>query len=235
MHIETLVTKMLRIACVLLSACLLAPAVSADPGPMPRDGERIEFDVYRQGDTRFGVHEVEFSREGEDVIAAVNIRLRAGLGPVTVFRYEHNSTERWRDGNLLGLAGRTMKDGEVFEVDVRRDEDSLDVEGLDPELNPVELELSPETLSSSHWHGYPVEMEQMLNTEHGTVMDTQVEYLGQVEIEGDGGMITVDHYRLSSDLVVDLYYDENGRWAGCEFEARGQSVRYVRRQNPVEI
>ncbi len=226
---------MLRLAAATLAAAVSVSAAYADPNPMPRDGERIEFDVYRQGDTRFGVHEVEFSRDGQDVIAEVNIRLRAGLGPVTVFRYEHNSTERWRDGKLLGLSGRTLKDGETFDLQAQLDGDAIEVDGRDPEFNPVDLELEPTILSSSHWHGYPVEMERMLNTEHGTVMDTEVTFVGETQIEGDGGMITVDHYRLASDLTVDLYYDQNGRWAGCEFEARGQRVRYVRRQNPADI
>jgi hypothetical protein len=225
---------MKRLAASILVALSFAGPALADPNPMPRDGERIAFDVYRQGDTRFGVHEVEFSHDGEDIIAEVNIRLRAGLGPVTVFRYEHNSTERWREGQLLGLSGRTLKDGETFDVQAQYSGGAINVDGLDPELNPVDLEVEPSILSSSHWHGYPVEMERMLNTEHGTVMETEITYMGQVEIEGDGGMITVDHYRLSSDLVVDLYYDLNGRWAGCEFDARGQSVRYVRRANPVD-
>lgn len=223
---------MLRLMIGFMAASVLAGAASADPAPMPRDGERLEFDVFRQGDTRFGVHEIEFRRDGADILADVSIRLRAGLGPVTVFRYEHDSTERWRDGSLLGLSARTFKDGEVFEVEARYIGGAIGVDGRDPELNPVALELDPTILTSSHWHGYPEEMAQMLNTEHGTTMDTDVTYMGQVEIEGDGGRILVDHYRLVSSLVLDLYYDQTGRWAGCEFEARGQRVRYVRRANP---
>lgn len=226
---------MLRSVVGLLAALTLIPASASADAPTPQDGERIAFDVYRQGDTRFGVHVVEFSRDGTDVIAEVSIRLRAGLGPVTVFRYEHDSTERWRDGALMGLSGRTLKDGEVFEVQARFDGAAIDVDGRDPELNAVDLMLDPTILTSSHWRGYPTDMGQLLNTEHGTLMETEVTYLGQKEIEGDGGTILVDHYRLASSLVVDLYYDQNGRWAGCEFEARGQSVRYVRREDPVDV
>ena len=223
---------MFRLIASLIVTVFVTAAAIADPSLQPRDGERLIFDVYRSGDTRFGVHEISFRQDGEDLLADVRIRLRAGLGPVTVFRYEHDSTERWRDGALLGLSGRTLKDGEVFEVDARYIGGALDVDGLDPELNPVSLELEPTVLTSSHWHGYPTEMTKMLNTEHGTVMDTQVEYLGKKQIEGDGGTILVDHYRLTSSLVLDLYYDQSGRWAGCEFEARGQQVRYVRRADP---
>lgn len=210
-----------------------APAAASDEYPKPADGERIVFDVYRQSDVEFGVHEVAFEHDGDDVIARSTIRLRAGFGPITAFRYEHDATERWNEGRLLGLTSQTLKDGDTYNVSAQYEDGMISVEGEDPEDGPVSLTLPGDILSSSHWHGYPADMEQMLNTEHGTIMETTVEDFGMTEIEGDGGMIAVRHIRLSSSLVVDLYYDENGRWAGCEFEARGQSVRYVRRANPV--
>ncbi|MGX6647818.1 DUF6134 family protein [Maricaulaceae bacterium MS644] len=211
----------------------LAQETDPDPRPLPQAGEEIIFDVYRKGDVEFGTHTVRFSEDGGDLVATTTIRLRAGLGPVTVFRYEHDGTERWRDDQLIALDGRTLKDGNTFEVSARSTSEGLQVEGVNPDGDAISQLLSAGILPSSHWHGYPADMAEMLNTEHGTVMETTVEYLGETEIEGDGGMITVGRYRLSSTLTVELFYDQNGRWAGCEFEARGQTVRYVRRADPV--
>lgn len=218
-----------------LSLCvglISAPAAAYDLAPEPSAGEAIVFDVYRNGGTPFGTHAVEFEREGEDVIASISIRLRAGVGPITVFRYEHDSTERWRDGQLIGKAGRTLKDGETYTISAVLDGGALQVEGVTPDGAAFTDQVDAAILPSSHWHGYPVDMQTMLNTEHGTLMDTTVEYLGLDEIEADGERISAHHFRLSSSLVVDLWYDEEGRWAGCAFEARGQTVRYVRRADP---
>lgn len=221
---------------VLVSAALgfaVTPALAQEPSPSPAPGEEIVFDVFRKGDVEFGTHSVSFSEDGGDLIATSTIRLRAGLGPVTVFRYEHDNTERWRDDQLVAMDSRTLKDGDTFEVSVTSTGEGLQVEGVNPEGEAISQTVAAGIAPSSHWHGYAASMTEMLNTEHGTVMETTVEYLGETEIEGDGGMITVDHYRLTSSLTVDLYYDENGRWAGCEFDARGQTVRYVRRADPV--
>jgi hypothetical protein len=223
---------MLRVVLALTLAVLTAPAFS-DGYPQPVEGGSIQFDVYRQGDTEFGTHQVTFERQNDALIARTSIRLRAGVGPITVFRYEHDATESWRDGQLLTLNSQTLKDGNTYQVDAEYENGALQVNGMQPDESPVQLQLPPEILSSSHWHGYPTGMESMLNTEHGTVMETVLENLGQTEIEGDGGMITVQHYRLASEISVDLYYDLNGRWAGCTFEARGQRVHYVRRADPV--
>ena len=216
-----------------LALSLLPAALASDPQPRPAAGESIVFDVYRDGDTRFGTHEVRFDRDGEDVLVELRIRLRAGLGPITVFRYEHDARERWRDDQLIAMSARTLKDGEVYQVEARREGDDLVVNGDDPDRGEFVERFPIGFPPSSHWHGYPAGMEAMLNTEHGTRMDTTVEYLGEEEIEADGGTIMASRFRLSSTLTVDLWYDENGRWAGCAFEARGRPIRYVRRENPV--
>ena len=140
-------TRWLIAALAVLFSFAEAHAVN---GTEPGDGERIEFDVFREGDTRFGRHEVAFARDGEDLLATVSIRLRAGLGPITVFRYEHDSTERWRGGQLLGLRGRTLKDGETYRVDASATSEGLSVQGREPEGDVFETRLSPEILSSSH-------------------------------------------------------------------------------------
>jgi hypothetical protein len=224
---------LLRILTSVFAAFVLPAIATADEYPEPAPGEQIVFDVYRKGDIEFGTHQVTFEREGEAVVARATIRLRAGFGPITAFRYEHDAVERWNAGRLVSLESETLKDGNTYQVTARLDGEQISVSGEDPDENPVSLTLPQDILSSSHWHGYPSEMTQMLNTEHGTVMETEVQDLGMTQIEGDGGMIDVRHIRLSSSLVVDLYYDENGRWAGCEFEARGQTIRYVRRADPV--
>jgi len=219
----------------MVNAAVISQAQETPPETrvLPSVGEEIVFDVYRNGNTRFGIHSVRFQRDGQDLIADISIELRAGLGPVTVFRYEHQSLERWRGGQLVGFSGRTQKDGETYTVQAVANAQDLNVDGLDPDGVPVDTAYTLGILPSSHWRGYPAGMDAIFNTEHGTLMETEVVYMGEDLIEADGTQIQASRYRLSSSLTVDLWYDANGRWAGCEFEARGQRVRYVRRQNPV--
>jgi hypothetical protein len=50
-------------------------------------------------------------------------------------------------------------------------------------------------------------------------------------IETASGTVDARRIRMSGTLTVDLWYDADGRWVGCEFEARGQSIRYVLRDS----
>ena len=58
-----------------------------------------------------------------------------------------------------------------------------------------------------------------------------VQDLGPDRIATSSGIVDAHRIRMTGSLTVDLWYDEAGRWVGCEFEARGQSIRYVLRES----
>lgn len=198
---------------VLLVASLPAP-VPAEP---PAD---IVFDVYRN-DTPFGEHAVRFGETGSgDLRVEIDIELTAGFGPITVFRYEHEAEEVWRDGRMASLEAATLKDGDWTRVDVERTGPDTIVSGS------MELAYLP---PSSHWRGYSAGTGRILNTETGEPMPIEIEDLGMERIETASGMVDARRIRMSGTLTVDLWYDADGRWVGCEFEARDQTIRYVLR------
>ena len=57
-------------------------------------------------------------------------------------------------------------------------------------------------------------------------MDVVVEQLGVELFDGPDGTVEAERVRMTGTLTVDLWYDGNGRWIGCEFEVRGQRIQY---------
>ena len=113
----------------------------------PADGDEIRFDVLRQGKP-FGHHTVSFSRKGDgELDVAVDVELRAGLGPLTLFRYELESSEHWRDGELIEVTGEVKEDGERESMQAEREGDQLHVEG-----DAFTGEVPGSLLPASHWN-----------------------------------------------------------------------------------
>ena len=83
------------------------------------------------------------------------------------------------------------------------------------------------TIPSSHWNRLQVYQEQMLSTETGEVLDIEVEVIGDDQVAVGDQMVDATHYRLKSDLTVDLWYDNQSRWVKLAFEVRGQEIEYV--------
>src|SRR5689334_12915417 len=100
--------RAVRAALAALSLLVSAPAL-AQPGWQPSDGEKLEFDVFRDG-SAFGKHVVVFHKTGETLTVDSDIELKVALGPLTLFHYVHDVTEKYSAGNLLSVASKTKKD-----------------------------------------------------------------------------------------------------------------------------
>ena len=228
----------MRVFLIAAMAALLAPvgwadtatpvsatiAVDAERLPVwqPAGGEQIRFDVLRKGKP-FGTHNLDFSVREDGTLEVVNdIDLQVKVGPITAYRYRHDSVEEWQDGQLQSLTGETRKEGKDLEVTVSDAPDGLAIDGTN-----FDGLVAPDVIPSSHWHSGEVFSDAILSSEGGQMLPIRVDNLGADTVTVAGDDIQATKFRLYSDLTVDLWYDADGRWVKCAFEARGQTIEYV--------
>lgn len=187
----------------------------------PTDGAVIAFDVFRKGN-EFGTHILTFDREDDDTFTVVSdVDLRAGLGPITVFRYSLDSTEQWDGGRLVSLSGKTNDDGKKLTVEGSAREDAFLVDG-----SVYEGTAPADIIPSSHWNIQQMYSDIMLSTESGELLDIDVTIVGEETVRVDGVDVPATRYKLKSDLDVDLWYDGEGRWVKLAFQVRDQEIEY---------
>lgn len=204
---------------IAVSSLICTPAFTQDWEP--RDGEELRFEVLRKGNP-FGFHTVRFERSGENLTVESDIELEVKIGPFRAFYYRHQSEENWVDEGLVSLVGETRKDGDDFTVSLKKENDVLDVDGT-----LYDGEVPSDIVPSSHWNIDQIRSSSILSTESGEILEIEVQNLGDEQIQAGGEWISATRYRLISQLNVDLWYDESGRWVKCSFEARGQEIEYV--------
>jgi len=188
----------------------------------PSPGDEISFKVLRKGNP-FGTHIVRFGETTDGALTATSdVDLKAGFGPITVFRYALDSRETWRDGMLVGLDGDLKVDDREGRVDAQAVGGSLIVDGT--EFNgEVPLGILP----SSHWNVRQTMAEQLISTEDGEIIDVEMRSMGRETIEAGGTRIEANRFLMDSDIDVDLWYDDEGRWVKLAFEVRDQEIEYV--------
>jgi hypothetical protein len=188
----------------------------------PRDGDVIKFDVRRQGKP-FGTHEVRFDVLADGTIEAqTKVKLRAGFGPIPLYRYDLQATERWQDGRLVGLNGEVYKDGKEGSVTAQADGDVIDVEGTG-----FDGTVPVNTIPASHWNIAQTQASMLLSSENGQLIDVSVRPEGRETLEIAGQPVEANKFLLDSDIDVTLWYDDAGRWLKLSFSARGQEIDYV--------
>ncbi|MFN7056567.1 DUF6134 family protein [Hyphomonas sp.] len=195
---------------------------ASERGWTPQPGDEIRFNVLRQSNA-FGSHVVRFAEApGGGLKAQTEVSLRAGLGPVTLFRYELNAEEIWRRGELVSVTGRVNDDGKRGNVSAKRENGRLSVQGT------AFSGAAPDVaVPASHWNYAQTKTRQLLSTEDGEIISVNIVPRGRETIRAAGREIEANRYLLESDINVDLWYDDEGRWVKLAFQARGQQIEYV--------
>ncbi len=198
-------------------AAALAPPLSAGEA-----AAMLGFWVKRDGD-RIGSHSVSLRRVGDETQVEIALELKIGLGFITLFRYEHENREVWRDGRLLSLDARTHDDGEDTWVRARAGDAGLHVEGsAGSYLAPAD------TLPTSYWNKAMVGQTRLLDTQSGRLIEVEVKPAGRESIVVGDRAIDAQRYEISGDLRASLWYDSEDTWTGLAFTARGSGIDYER-------
>jgi len=201
-----------------LAWVIAGPALAA-----PSSSGRLEFEVLRNG-SPFGTHIVEVTGGAGGFDASSSVDLRVRLGPITAFQLTQTCTETWRDGALAMLRCSTLKDGRRVNINSVLENGALNISiGHRPgDTERFALDAVP----TSWWSKPALDLDSMINTETGKPMPVRITRIGREQIVVGGQTIAAERLRVVGTLTMDLWYDDQGRWVGCAFVARGQRVEY---------
>jgi len=206
-------------------ALALTPAAYANTW-QPTNGDKLEFDVLRDGG-EFGHHIVTFKREGETLTVVTDVDLKVTFGPLTLFEYFHDVTEKYVGGKLTWVGSRTKNEGKWKTLSAQAAGGGLKVaaEAYNGTLNGV-------VIPSTHWNQEEMKQAAMFSTETGEMLPMAVKDRGVERVKIGGTTIEARRYDVDSELDASFWYDAQGRWVKCAFEAQGSKIEYVLRRLP---
>ena len=212
---------------IFAAAALAFGAVPANAQPwQPANGDKLEFDVLRDGG-EFGTHLVKFTRDGDSLTVKTDVALKVAFGPLTLFDYAHDVTERYSAGKLVWVGSRTKNEGKWKTLSAQPTEGGLDVKGT--KFKGV---LSGVVIPSTHWNRDEMQQSKMFSTETGEMLPIKVKDLGMETVKAGGKMIEAQRFDVDSEIDASFWYDNAGRWVKCAFETQGSKIEYVLRALP---
>jgi hypothetical protein len=210
-------------------------AVAAEPT------KRVTFAVYRNGE-EVGRHALTFDQNGSSQLITVAVDISVQKLGLVAYRYRHHGTERWSDDQLENLKTNTDDNGRFFAVDVRRSAKGFEVErsGLPPvsaadtmggglPKPDIIRELFPgDMLPTTLWNVQAMRRSALLNTQYGTLSRIRVEPMGREMLSLKSGRLGSTRYRVTGDLQLDQWFDDDSRWVKAIFRTPdGSTVDYV--------
>ncbi len=174
---------------------------------------------------KLGTHQLTFDRSGDALTVHVAVDLVFKIGFITLYRYSHHATERWVGDQVVALQTSTSDNGTPNQVTGRRDASGLVIEGTKAPRYVAPANALPAT----HWNRRELDG-PWINTQDGRLMHPKVAPGGSDMIPtAAGAQIRANHYALTGDVQLDMWYDARPSWAGLSFKAKdGSTIRYER-------
>ncbi len=204
-----------------LSLCGVRP-VAAGIDLVAAYPEILKFAVTRDG-SPLGVVMERFGHDGVGATAEVFIDFHVTFAGFVLYRYEHRSRERWRDGRLFALDTVTNDNGRGQAVAARGRSDGLHVDGTDGRfVAPADV------LPSSYWHPRFVEQNRMLDSQRGRLLEFGITEVGPETVTALGRPVDCTRYAMRGDIDLDFWYDARRVWQKMSFTIDGSYIEYTR-------
>lgn len=210
---------------IALGTSLATGAGAAAPDPVALYGDRIEFDILRDGDT-IGRQTLTFKKENGDLTVGVLTDIQVDMLFVTVYRYRYEAVMHWHEGRLQDMAATTNDDGKVSQVAAKFDGQRTVVTGPGGRF-----EAPSAVFPGEHWDIEEIRQSALLNGVTGRLDPFTVADQGAETIDTLAGKRAAHRYVFSGAVTLTSWYDADGRWIGLRFKARdGSTIDYVCRQ-----
>lgn len=196
----------------------------------------VVYKIMRKG-KRIGSHTVSIettsSDDSNDFTVNVASLIKIKMLKVTVFSFDYQATEHWKDGLLNNVTATTLQDGDRIKVSASRRENGFRLKtetGVrDPEESTATAKLFSYT--SNHWHPGVVNSNQIFNTLTGNINQVNIKSLGKenLTIGNDADSITVEaeRFQYSGGLEAESWYGDDGRWLQLSFKGTdGSTIIY---------
>lgn len=206
----------------LLALSLLAVLLATTAGASTSPGEwrfRVLLD-----DTEIGYHHFRLLGQGPEQQLESEARYNVQFLYITVYRYAHDSRERWQGNCLRQVDANTQDNGKALAVHGAQDGNRFVVSGAG---NQEDLPAC--VMTFAYWNPSLLGQSRLLNVQTGEYLNVQVRTLGEESIAVRGATQRALRYALETrDFRIDLWYSPDKEWLALESRTDGgRKIRYL--------
>ena len=211
----------LRIFLLLILAAHTGPSHAAI---LPANG-LLDFSVIRNGE-KIGTHVLSFRQANNRIDVDIQTRIAVKIAFITVYRFEHDGHEKWKDGKLVRMETKTNDDGTDHTLQVSAD----GAHKLHVVSDGRESEIAPDMVPASLWNPAFIRTHELMDSLVGTPLNIKIADKGEETVDVRGKPVQAHHYSMTGDLARELWYDDKGILVRMALTGKdGTNVDYVLR------
>lgn len=210
-----------------LAGYLLMLLLLAGPGQAATaDTREYRFRVLLDDDP-IGTHSFRVKSDAGRDVVEINADFAVKFIGITVYSYDHDNREMWRDGCLERIESSTDDNGDKFAVDGMDQGASFQLSTQDGER---QLDADC-VMSFAYWNRDYLAQSRLLNSQDGEYLEVDVESGGVERLRFDQREVSAERYRLRNrerDVDITVWYaQQSGEWLGLESRVDGRVIRYL--------
>lgn len=189
---------------------MIAGAALLIPAPALAAPSRLAFQVFRNG-TKVGEHQMTFSGDDAARTVVTDVDMVVKIGPVPVYKYRHDATERWAGGRFVSLDATTNGNGKIQKTSARAMPGVVQITG------PKGVVRGPaDAVPLSHWNqasfGKP-----LFNQQEAKMLKVTCT------------RVKAGHWQIRGEAEIDDFYDGSGNWLALQGKLEDGSKMEYRR------
>jgi hypothetical protein len=208
---------------IIIFIALYPISVRSEVSPFNLYGDKIEFDVIRDGE-KVGLHTTRFLTRQNSKIIETRMGMEVTVFSIPIYSFAYEATEIWENGQMTKLDVVVLDGSDRKTIKATSITDGFSIKG------PSGNFIFPGTvISTNHWNANVVNTRRVLNTLTGAINRVQITRKGIERIYLKNGNLLATRYDYSGDLNnTSAWYDNEGRWVKLQFIARdGSTISYV--------
>ncbi len=201
-------------------APLSASPLIKGPLPVPTPRRSFSFDIMGLG-LVIGRHDVRI--DGTEPAFSVSHRIFAEVAPfgISLYIFDHESTERFVDGRMVELNCRTREGDSTFFLEGEAIGDEFEIRG-----RKATRRAPADILVGSFWTPVMLTRSHLIEPKRGRLRETVIHSEQRLTERVGGEMRSFTRYVVSGVLKGHVDYDDSQQWIGCAFETKGTDIVY---------
>ena len=184
---------------------------------------KVEYRITHSKYDEIGSDVLSFSRDGEDLIVDVAIRIEVKFLFITLHSLVSERRETWRDGRLVAYKSHTDENSDLIDVTARAEGGKLIVEGPGGRA-----EADGSVFPTNPWNPEIVNGTVQMDTKTGKLLNVTVAAAGAETIEVAGKAVETSKYAVTGDIERELWFDADGNWIRLRFPKDGETLTFTR-------
>ena len=184
---------------------------------------KVEYRITHSKYDEIGSDVLTFSRNGEDLIVDVAIRIEVKFLFITLHSLVSERRETWRDGRLVAYKSHTDENSDLIDVTARAEGGKLIVEGPGGRA-----EADGSVFPTNPWNPEIVNGTVQMDTKTGKLLNVTVAPAGAETIEVAGKAVETSKYAVTGDIERELWFDADGNWIQLRFPKDGETLTFTR-------